>query len=349
MFLPDPRPLFTDPVPSLRWGIVGTGSIAGRFVQALRLHTTQQVVAVAARNTDRSELFATRHGIPRRPATPADLVDDPDIDVVYIATPHSSHRDLALLAIGGGKHVLVEKPLAASSAEAAEIATAAADAGVLVMEAMWTRYLPQFDILRQLLADGALGDVHQVNADFGSAVSYDPTGRLWNPDLAGGALLDIGVYPISLASALLGTPVRVLASGLRLANGVDLRSSAILTSVSGADANVACSIISELPTTATIVGSRARVEFSRPFYAPTDVTFFTRRHGRPTSQTWTDDTFTDRYGALSYEATALAGYVGQGRIESPLHPLAETVSVLTTIEEIRTQLSECEAPRPDPS
>lgn len=344
MFLPDPRPLFADSVPSLGWGIVGAGSIAGRFVQALRFHTDQRVVAVAARHTDRSEAFATRHGIPRCPATPAALVDDPDVDVVYIATPHTSHRDLALLAIDAGKHVLVEKPIAASSAEAAEIAAAATDAEVLVMEAMWTRYLPQFDILRQLLADGSLGDVHQVNADFGFAVPYDPAGRLWNPDLAGGALLDVGVYPISLASAVLGTPDRVLASGLRLANGVDLRSSAILTSATGADAYVACSIISELPTTATVVGSRARVEFDQPFYAPTTITFTTRRHGRPATQTWTDDTFTDGYSALSYQATALAGYVGQGRLESPLHPLAETVSVLATIEEIRSQLSECDAP-----
>lgn len=344
MSLPEPRPLFTTAVPSLRWGVVGTGSIAGRFVQALRLHSSQQVVAVAARDVERSALFAARHGIPGCPATPAELVDDPDVDVVYIATPHSSHRDLALLAIGRGKHVLIEKPIAASAAEAAEIAAAAGRAGVLAMEAMWTRYLPQFDLLRQLLADGGLGDVHQVSADFGFAVPYDPAGRLWNPDLAGGALLDAGVYPISFASAVLGTPDRVLASGQRLANGVDLRSSALLTSASGADATVACSIVSELPTTATIVGSKARVELGRPFYAPTAVTFTTRRNGRPTTETWTDDTFTDSYAALSYEAIALAGYVGEGRLESPLHPLAEVVSVLATIEQIKAQLSECAAP-----
>jgi predicted dehydrogenase len=340
MPLPAPRALFDEPVPSLRWGVVGTNWIAACFVQALTHHSDQKVVAVAARDAARTTAFAARHGIGRVHQRPGDLMDDPGVDVVYVATPHSAHAELALEAIAAGKHVLVEKPIAASSEEALRIATAARASGLMAMEAMWTRYLPQSDILRQLLADGALGEVHQVNADFGFAVPFDPSSRMWSPDLAGGALLDAGVYPISFASSVLGTPVRVQASGRRLANGVDLRASAILTSANGADAHVATSIVSELPNRAIVIGSEARLEMLRPFFAPTEIVLTGRSGGRLTTQTWTDDTFRNPYDALSYEATALAGYAAQGRVESPLHPLDEVVAVLATIEQIRSQLDE---------
>ncbi|MCA0294684.1 MAG: Gfo/Idh/MocA family oxidoreductase [Actinobacteria bacterium] len=338
MSLPLPRPLFAEPVPSLRWGVIGTNWIAAAFVRAVTRRTDQRVVAVAARDAERTAAFAATHGIPRVHAQPQDLIEDPAVDVVHIATPHSAHAALALAAIAAGKHVLVEKPLAASARDAREVADAARAAGVLVMEAMWTRYLPQADVLRQLLAAGTLGDVHQVDADFGFATPYDPAHRLWNPDLAGGALLDVGVYPISFASSVLGTPVRVQASGQRLANGVDLRASALLTSAGGAVAMVATSIVSELPNRALVVGSHGRLELRRPFYAPTETVLTTRAGGRAVTAGWTDDTFHDPYDALSYEAVALAGYAGQGRVESPLHPLDEVVSVLTTIEQVSAQL-----------
>ncbi|MFT4108954.1 Gfo/Idh/MocA family protein [Propionicimonas sp.] len=337
MTLPTPRPLFDEPVPALRWGVIGAGGIAGRFVDAVRSHTAQRVVAVAARSTDRAAAFAAVHQVPR--ACPvAELLDDPSIDVVYIATPHSSHAEWALAAAAAGKHALVEKPIATSAAQARTITAAARAAGVFVMEAMWTRYLPQADILRQVLADGGLGEVLGVDADFGFAVPYDPAGRLWSPELAGGALLDAGVYPISFASAVLGPPTSVAAVGTRLADGVDLSAAAVLGSAGGAAAQIATSIVAELPTRATVIGTAGRLEFRRPFYAPTELVLTRRRAGRAVADTWTDDSFTDPYSALSHEATALAGYVARGCVESPVHTHEETIAVLATIDQVRAHL-----------
>ncbi|WP_433675625.1 Gfo/Idh/MocA family protein [Microbacterium gorillae] len=336
MTLPSARLINPSAVPALQWGVIGTGWIAGYFVDALHGHTGQRVTVVAARDAERTGVFAASHGIERVLTPPEALFDLADIDVVYIATPHASHRDLALRAIAAGKHVLVEKPFAMTAAESAEIAAASRAAGVMAMEAMWTRYLPQSDVLRQLIAAGELGEINQVVADFGSAATYDPTSRLWDPAQGGGALLDIGVYPISFASSILGTPERVQASGLVTADGVDLRATALLTSAGGAaDAVVSTSLLARTPAAAMVVGSLARVNVLPAFFAPSGLRV---TRGEQTEE-WIDDRFSQRYDALGYQATALAAYVGEGRIESPLHPLDEVTAVLRTVEEIRDQLT----------
>jgi predicted dehydrogenase len=339
--LPAPRHIDPFAVPSLRWGVIGTGWIAGYFVDALREHTGQRVSVVAARDAERTEAFAAAHGIERVLTPPEAVFDLADIDVVYIATPHASHRDLALRAIAAGKHVLVEKPFAMTAAEAAEIAAASRSAGVLAMEAMWTRYLPQSDVLRHLIAEGELGDITQVVADFGSAATYDPASRLWDPAQGGGALLDIGVYPISFASSILGTPERVQASGRMTRDGVDLRATALLTSAGGAaDAVVSTSLLARTPASAMVVGTLARVDVLPAFFAPSGLRL---TRGERTEE-WIDDRFSQRYDALGYQATALAAFVAEGRIESPLHPLDEVTAVLSTVEEIRGQLTVTEVP-----
>ncbi|PUB27666.1 putative dehydrogenase [Promicromonospora sp. AC04] len=339
MTLPKPRRIDGDATPALRWGIIGTGWIATRFVRAVHRRTAQRVAAVTARDPYRLSSFATTHDIPTSYPTPEALLADESIDAVYIATPHSSHRDLALQAIAAGKPVLVEKPIALSAAEAREIATAARAAGVLVMEAMWTRYLPQIDIVRQMLDDGTLGDIHLVTADFGFVAPYDPGSRMWDPTLGGGALLDAGVYPVSFASFVLGAPARVQASGEITPDGVDLRASAILTSPGRADAFVATSMVAHLPTRATVIGTKGRIDIPASFFTPTGVVLTTRADGTDVTESWTDDTFEDGYDALSYQALAFASYLAEGRPESPLHTLDEVVSTLATIDAIRGLLT----------
>ncbi len=339
MTLPAPRLIDPVSVPSLRWGVVGTGWIAGKFVDALHRHTAQRVVSVVARDADRTAAFAAAHGIERTAASPAALFDDAAIDVVHIATPHSEHAALALQAIAAGKHVLVEKPFATSAAEARAVADAARAAGVLAMEAMWTRYLPQTDVLHQLIAEGRLGQIHQVTADFGSVAPHDPAGRMWNPALGGGALLDLGVYPISFASSILGSPESVQATGIITPDGIDLRATGLLGHTGGADAVVTTSMISRTAERAAVIGSLARIDVLPSFFAPTGLRVTERVNGRDVVEEWLDDTFTDRYDALGYQATALARYVGEGRRESPRHPLDEVVSVLQTIDDIRAQLT----------
>ena len=210
LVLPAPRPIAVDSVPALRWGVIGTG-IAASFVRAMNAHTAQRPVAVAARDSAKTQAFATEHGIPTVHGTPSALINDPGVDAVYVATPHPLHHDLALEVIAAGKHVLIEKPIAMTEGEARAITDAGRAAGVLVMEAMWTRYLPQADIIRQVLADGLLGAVQLVRADFGFVMPFDPAHRLWNAELGGGALLDAGIYPISFASSVLGAPTTVTA------------------------------------------------------------------------------------------------------------------------------------------
>ena len=335
--LPAPRVIDPASVPVLRWGVIGTG-IAGNFVKALHSHTAQRAVAVAARDAARTQAFAKEHGIDAVHTDVSGLIADPDIDVVYIATPHPLHHALALEAIAAGKHVLVEKPIAMSASEAEEMTAAGRAAGVLVMEAMWTRYLPQADIIRQVLADGLLGEVHLVRADFGFSMPFLPENRMWNAALGGGALLDAGVYPISFVSSVLGPPSSVTAHGAMTSTGVDARAELLLPTAGGATGLASTSMVTSMPVTAEILGKAGRLQVLSPFFAPSGLTLTTGSLGSEDSVTWTDDTIT-LYEGMSCQATAFAAYVGEGRVESPLHDHAETVSVMATIDEARRQIA----------
>ncbi|WP_235835636.1 MULTISPECIES: Gfo/Idh/MocA family protein [Arthrobacter] len=207
------------------------------------------------------------------------------------------------------------------------------------MEAMWTRYLPQADIVRQLLDDGAVGDVRLVRADFGFNMPMDPAHRLWSAELGGGALLDAGVYPISFASSVLGAPSTVTAVGELAPTGVDARADLLLTSASGATALVSTSLVTSMPVVASIMGSSGRIDIASPFFGPTGVTLTTGQIGSETTETWRDDTFGTLHDGLGYQATAFASYVSEGRTESPLHPHGEIVSVMSTIDEARRQIA----------
>ena len=335
--LPAPREIDPADVPALRWGVIGTG-IAANFVSAMHARTTQRAVAVAARDVPKTQAFATEHGIEVVHDSTSALIASPQVDAVYISTPHPLHHDLALEAIAAGKSVLVEKPIAMSAAEAGAMTAAGRAAGVLVMEAMWTRYLPQSDIIRQVLADGWLGDVHLVRADFGFVMPFQPDHRLWNAALGGGALLDAGVYPISFVSSVLGAPTSVMARGSMSSTGVDARADVWLESPGGARGMASTSIVTSMPVTAEILGTAGRLQVHSPFFGPSGVTVTTGSIGSETSATWRDEVLTLHEG-LACQATAFASYVGQGRLESPVHDHAETVSVMATIDEARRQVA----------
>ena len=335
--IPEPRPL--PPAPALRWGLMAPGGIAGRFVDALYAHSPQRFVAVGSRSTERAERFATEHGIERAYGSYEEVAAETRVDAVYIASPHSAHKDLALLAITAGKHVLIEKPMAASAAEAQVIGDAARAAGAIAMEAMWTRYLPQADVIRQLLAAGEVGDVRFVSADFGFAAPFDPAHRLFDPAQAGGALLDAGVYPISFASSVLGTATSVTAVGGLALTGVDC-DAALVMDHGGRYSTALTSITSSLPTRATIMGSKGRIDVDAPFYAPGGLTVTAGNSLGPKTQAahWEDRTYAQPYSALHYQADALARYAVAGRTESPIHTLDEVVAILRTIDEARRQI-----------
>lgn len=214
--------------PVVRWGVLAPGHIAEDWVATLHANSDQRVVAVASRSAQRAEDFAGRYGIPSAYDSYSALLADPLVDVVYLAAPHSLHRELALLVIAAGKHVLIEKPIALTAAEAREIAAAASAAGVFAGEAMWSAYLPQSTVIARLLRDGVLGEPKSVTADFGHSGTFDATSRAYDPALGGGALLDLGVYPVWFAHFALGAPDRVLAAGELAPTGVDAQASLVL-------------------------------------------------------------------------------------------------------------------------
>lgn len=329
---PDPM----DP-PPLRWGMLGTGWIAERFVEALHAHTRQRVVVVGSRTAEKGAEFAARHGIERSTVGYEAVAADPEVDVVYVATPHSEHRDNALLAIAAGKHVLVEKAFTRNLAEATEVVDAARAAGVATMEAMWTRFLPHMDVVRQVLADGALGEIETAFADHGQWFPKDPDFRLFDPAKAGGAMLDLGVYPVSFTHFALGAPGRALAAGTTAFTGVDRQISAVLTGFERhpmAHGIVTTTLAALTPTLAFIAGDEARLDIPGPFYGPQPVTV-TRRDGE---QATSEAGPIPGHEGLCYQAAHLAALVAEGRLESDILPLDETLAVMATMDELRRQV-----------
>ena len=333
--LPSPRTPDPQAGHVLRWGILAPGTIARDFVTSISTHTAQRATAVGSRSLERAEAFAATHGIERAHGSYEELVADDTVDIVYIAAPHSEHARLALLAIAAGKHILVEKPLATTAAEARTIANAARAAGVFAMEAMWTRFLPQTDIVRQLVGNGDLGDIRLVTADFGAVASTDPAHRINDPALGGGALLDLGVYPVSFAHVALGAPDRVTARGSSAASGVDGQVAMILETDRGAQALVHTTLFAKTPWTAGVHGSAGSVVVHANFWEPSGVT---ATLGSAEPVTWRDESGMVGRGALGRSAVAAAIAVHEGRTEHPWHTLDDAIAVLETIDEARRQL-----------
>lgn len=332
--LPEPNNTPLTGGATLRWGVLAPGGIANSWVGSLHANTDQRVEAVASRSLARAEEFAAKHGIERAYGSYEQLVADPDIDAVYVAAPHSEHLALGLLAIAAGKHVLIEKPIGVNAAQARELKAAAAAAGVLVMEAMWSRYLPQTTVVAQLLADGAVGEVLTVSADFGTTVRFDAHNRVFDPALGGGALLDLGVYPGWFAHFVLGAPERVTATGTLAPTGVDEQAAVILDYASRAQAVITTSMVVETPRAAIIAGTAGRIEYPGPFFAPSD--FVLVRDGERTP--YIDGTGFSWGEGLCYQAAAFASYVAEGLLDSPLHGMDDTIAVLEVLDSARAQL-----------
>ncbi|QCR52677.1 oxidoreductase [Brachybacterium sp. SGAir0954] len=344
--LPDPTLyLPRSGEPSLRWGIVGPGWIAGEFATSLRARTAQRLVAVGSRSFDNARAFAARFGADEAVGSVEALVTHPEVDVVYVATPHSGHAEVALAAIAAGKHVLIEKPITVTAAEAREVFAAARAAGVLVMEAMWSRYLPQISVICALVDGGDLGDVRAVAADHSQQIIRPADHRMYAPELGGGALLDLGVYPAQFITMVLGAPTAIEARGTVTATGVDASAAVVSTHAGGAVSTLYTSLLERTPTTATISGTSAFLQVEGSFYNPTSFTVTGAAHGSPTLR-WTDPTMLRGFAALSYEATALARFVGEGRTESPVHTHDETVAVMELLETARAQVLTAGVPAP---
>lgn len=315
----------------LRWGLIGTGWIADSFAADLACTDSGRVVAVGSRRIETANRFADRFEIPNRHGSYEALVADPEVDVVYVATPHPLHHPNTLLALRAGKPVLVEKPFTMNAVEARELVAAARAEKLFCMEAMWTRFLPQITQIRRLVAEGALGEIVTVSADHGQWFAKDPEFRLFAPELGGGALLDLGVYPVSFASMLLGAPSSIVALIDPAFTGVDGQTSMLFGYDSGAQAVLSCTLSAKSSTRAAIVGTEARIEIDGDFYTPTSFTLITRSGER----TRYDEPHQGR--GLWHQADEVARCLREGLLESPLMPLDESISIMQTLDAVLAQ------------
>jgi predicted dehydrogenase len=315
----------------LRWGVIGTGSIAASFVSDLKLTDSGEAVAVGSRLQSTADHFGDRYGVRNRHASYASVVEDPDVDVVYVATPHPLHRENAVLALRAGKPVLVEKAFAMNAAEARIIVDEARGAGLFAMEAMWTRFMPRVIEIRDIVARGELGEIVAVVGEFGVWFAPDPQTRWFAPELGGSAALDLGCYLVSFSSMLLGSPDRVLALVRPSFTGVDGQTSILLGHPNGSQAVLTCNVFGDGPKRVSVIGTEGRIDVDAPFYAPAGFTFLPRK-GEPVRHEGSHEG-----GGWRHEADEVARCLAEGALESPLMPLDETISIMETLDAVLAQ------------
>lgn len=317
---------------TVRWGVVGPGRIADKVVRDVPHVPGAVVAAVASRSEERAAAFAAEHGIERVHGSYRAIVDDPDVDVLYVATPHPQHRAVTLAAIRAGKAVLVEKAFTVTPAATREIVDLARERGVFVMEAMWTRFQPAIVRLRELIADGAIGEVQSVQADLGAQHNTDPADRFYNPDTGGGALFDVGVYPISFAQMLLGTPETVAAHGVLAETGVDVEEAVLLGYGDGRSAALLASLRCATPGGARVVGTGGWIDVPPRFHHP-DRLVLVRNGHEPETVT------APRLGTgYAHELIEVTECVAAGRTESATMPLADTVVVQDVMDAVAQRI-----------
>ncbi|MBN9139528.1 MAG: Gfo/Idh/MocA family oxidoreductase [Micrococcales bacterium] len=316
----------------LRWGILGTGGIARAFTSDLNL-TGFEVAAVGSRTRQTAEAFAAEFGIPRAHGSYEELAADPEVDAIYVSTPHPYHAENALLALAHGKHVLVEKPFTLNAAEARRVVDLAEANGLVVLEAMWTRWLPHMVRVRELVASGALGEVRALIADHDQRLPLDPAHRIQNPALGGGALLDLGIYPVSFAWDVFGAPASVHAISSPTPTGVDRQTAIILGYPDGEQAVIHTQLDARGPSTAVVVGTEARIEIDPVWYTPTSFSLIDSA-----------DAVLERFEqqvpgrGMQFQAAELERLVADGVTAGEILPPAESVAIMGTLDEIRRQI-----------
>lgn len=317
---------------ALRWGILATGGIARAFTADLR-NAGMSVAAVGSRRREAAEAFAEEFAIPRAHGSYADLVADPEVDIVYIATPHPSHAENALMALDAGKHVLVEKPFTLTAAEAAVVRDRAAARGLVAMEAMWTRYLPHMTRIHEILDSGALGEIRAVTAQHVQRLSTDPAHRLNDLALGGGALLDLGIYPVSFAWDVLGEPVSVVAAGRLGDTGADTEVATVFTHRGGAVSTTLSSSRTSGRNTAAILGTQGRIDIDPTWYTPTSF-----RHLDADGEVREEFVSAIEGRGMQYQAQYAERLVASGALSGDVLPIDESVAIMGTLDEIRAQI-----------
>lgn len=315
---------------TIHWGILGPGSISHQFATGLQSASGAKLLAVGSRSQEKADAFADKFGAPKRHASYEALAADPDVHVIYIATPHPQHKDAALLCLEHGKAVLCEKPFTVNAKEAEEVIASARAKDLFVMEAMWSRFFPAMAHVRKMIADGAIGEARMLQADFGFRAGVNPDSRLFNPAMAGGGLLDVGVYPISLASMLFGTPTDVTGVAQMGETGVDEQAALSLKYAGGQVAALTTGIRINTPQEAYILGTDGSIKIHAPWWKASKITV---NAGGKSEEL--DLPFEGQ--GMNYEAEEVGNCLRAGKNESDLLPLDETLSIMRTTDTLRAQ------------
>jgi predicted dehydrogenase len=323
--IPDPMS-----APPLRWGIMGTGWIADQFTRAVQAKTRQVIAAVGSRGPEGAHRFAAKHDIATAHGSYEALVADDSLDVIYIATPHPSHRDHALLALEAGRHVLIEKPIALDHGEALEIAEAARSRGLFLAEALWTYFLPKFDVIDQLLEAGVLGEIKSVHTEYGEYFTRDH--RIFDSTLAGGPLLDLGTYPVSLLARLLGEARQVVGLKQDDPSGVHGQLAVAMQNAAGNLGTMATTLYGLTPTNAAIVGTQATLRFGSEFNLPGP---FTLISADGTKRLDYSEPVGRHFEGLHFEAAEVARCIAAGATETPKRPVEDTLATMRLLDQIR--------------
>lgn len=316
----------------IRWGIVGTGNIAAKFATALNSMEDSSLEGIASRDNARARQFAQRFKIERSFGSYEELAQDPDIDVIYIAVPHAEHKNVAKLCIRNKKAVLCEKPFTINSKDTEELINMAKEHDVFLMEAMWTKLLPANLKVKQWIKEGRIGKVLYIKATFGFRSDYDPQGRLYNPYLGGGALLDVGIYPLSYTTFLLEkVPDSIISSATMSATGVDEQNIFIFKYNNGILADLSSAITAEMGDDAIIIGEKGIIRVSGFWKAESA--------GLYDSSYRCLEEYNEPFKVNGYEheAAEVNRCLREGLRTSPLNPLTDTLSNMRLMDEIRSQ------------
>jgi predicted dehydrogenase len=331
--LPQSRIKPAKDAPALRWGILGSGWIAAKFTESVQAHTRQVIAAVGSRSQASADRFAAEWGVDKAYGSYEALVQEPDIDIIYVATPHGQHHEHARLAIEAGKHVLVEKPMALNHAQAAEMVAAARKKGVFFAEALWTYFLPKFDVLQQVLDAGIIGEIKSVYTEYGEYLPREH--RIFDPKLAGGPLLDLGTYPVSLLTKLIGVPSKVVGVATPDPAGVNGQLAVAMVNDKGAQGTMATTLYGFTQTGVAIVGTTGSIRFVTEFHLPGSF------------EVWSLDgairlKYEEPRGAhfegLYHEAASVAYTIREGGLESPCRPCNASLDTMKTLDAIRKAL-----------
>ena len=317
----------------IRWGILGTGGIARQFAAGLNDAPDAEILAAGSRSEDSARRFAGAFDIPRHYPSYEALATDPDVDVIYVATPHVFHEENVTLCLNSGKAVLCEKPMTINARQTGRLIELARDRGLFLMEGMWTRFFPLMERVRNLISTGAIGEARMLFVDFGFRADHDPAHRLFDPALGGGALLDVGVYCVALTSMVFGPPSRVTGLAHLGETGVDEQSVAVFEHGEGRLSVLSAATRTETPQEATIAGTGGRIRIHSPWWMPRTMTI-----SRPGEE---DETIEAPYigNGFAHEALEVMRCLRSGALQSGVMPLGETLEIARTMDELRGQWS----------